>query len=80
MSKVINTESFIKKSKEIHGDKYDYSKVKYKKSIEHVIIVCKIHGNFYQSPNSHLNGGGCKKCASSRITSNTENFIKKSIN
>ena len=29
MSKKLTTEQFIEKAKSVHGDKYDYSKVKY---------------------------------------------------
>jgi hypothetical protein len=62
MSKKITTEEFIERAKEIHGDRYDYSKVIYVKSIENVIITCPIHGDFEQSPNSHLCRHGCRKC------------------
>lgn len=39
MSKPINIEEFIKRSKSSHGDKYDYSKVIYKSQYEPVIIT-----------------------------------------
>ena len=58
-----NKNDFIKKAKEIHGDKYDYSKVEYIKANEKVVIICKEHGEFQQTPNSHLYGAGCKKCS-----------------
>jgi hypothetical protein len=54
---------FIKQAKEIHGDTYYYSKVDYTKSNEKVIIICKEHGEFLQSPDGHLTGSGCSKCA-----------------
>ena len=57
-----NKEEFIQKSKSIHGDKYDYSKVEYKGNKTPVIIVCKIHGEFLQKPNGHLDGDGCIRC------------------
>lgn len=57
-----NTEEFIYKSKKVHGDKYDYSKVNYKKSNKKVEIVCLKHGSFFQKPNGHLDGKGCIKC------------------
>lgn len=63
-----NTEEFISKAKKKHGDKYDYSKVKYVSAKENVIITCKIHGDFMQTPNSHLSGRGCNKCSSQRFT------------
>ena len=72
------TEQFIEESIQIHGDKYDYSKVEYKYAREKVIIICKEHGEFLQTPNSHLSKeSGCIKCAGS-YKSNTEEFVKKS--
>jgi hypothetical protein len=41
---------------------YDYSKVEYKSAREKIIISCKTHDNFLQTPNDHLNGCGCQKC------------------
>lgn len=58
-----DTESFIKRAKEIHGDKYDYSKVDYKTAAKKVTIICPTHGEFQQTPNSHLSGQGCPSCA-----------------
>jgi len=57
------TSQFIAKAKSIHGDKYDYSKVKYEKSSIKVCITCPKHGEFWQTPNSHLRGNGCLKCS-----------------
>ena len=58
-----NTEDFIAKAMEVHGDKYDYSKVKYKKANEKVTIICRKHNyEFEQTPNSHLGGCGCPIC------------------
>lgn len=59
-----NTEDFIAKAREVHGDKYDYSKVKYKKANEKVTIICRKHNyEFEQTPNSHLGGCGCPICS-----------------
>lgn len=57
------TESFIKKALDIHGLKYEYSKIKYKNSQTKIAIICPEHGDFKQKPNSHLNGRGCPSCA-----------------
>jgi very-short-patch-repair endonuclease len=73
-----NTEEFIEKSVIKHGDKYDYSKVDYEDSSKKVHIICKIHGEFKQKPNSHLNGTGCPVCAGT-MKSNTDEFIEKSM-
>lgn len=56
-------EKFIEKAKEIHGDKYNYSKVEYKNNKTKVCIICPKHGEFWQVPSSHLNGNGCPICA-----------------
>ena len=84
MSKKITTELFIKSAKEVHSDKYIYSKTKYVKSREKVIITCPKHGDFLQTPNSHLNGTGCPKCKDENIGNRcrltTEEFISKSKN
>src|SRR6056300_1090867 len=60
------TTEFINKAKEVHGDLYDYSKVDYKKAIEKVIIICKIHGEYLQQPSNHLRGNGCTVCSISK--------------
>ena len=57
------TEEFIEKVKQIHGDKYDYSMVEYIRANEKVIIICKKHGEYQQTPSSHLMGQECPRCA-----------------
>ena len=57
-----NKKSFITKSTRIHENKYDYNKVNYVRANLKVIIRCKLHGYFKQSPNSHLSGHGCPRC------------------
>nr|DAT67966.1 MAG TPA: endonuclease-like protein [Caudoviricetes sp.] len=82
----ITLEKFLEKAKLVHGDKYDYSKSKvenYKTKIE---IICPLHGSFFQTPNNHLGGKGCKECGmistlnhiQENCLSNTEDFIQKS--
>lgn len=56
--------SFIEKARNIHGDKYDYSKVEYINYTTKVCIICPEHGEFHQTPTMHLRGYGCPKCAS----------------
>ena len=64
--KKMPTEEFISKAKKIHGDKYDYSKVEYINNRTKVCIVCHKHGEFWQTPNTHLDGSGCKQCFSEK--------------
>ena len=70
-----NTESFISKAISVHGNKYDYSKVEYKNTGTKVILICKEHGEFLQTPNEHLVGSGCIDCAGLRKKT-TEEFIE----
>ena len=74
--KCSSKEAFIKKAREKHGDKYDYSKVDYVNNVTKVCIICSEHGEFWQKPNGHLNGKGCQKC-SGNYSLTTEEFIKK---
>jgi Zn ribbon nucleic-acid-binding protein len=55
-------ETFIEKARKVHGDKYDYSKVKYVNGKTKVTIICPEHGEFEQMPSSHIKGHGCVKC------------------
>ena len=75
------TEEWIASARKLHGDKYDYSKVKYVSSATKVCIICPEHGEFQQLPSQHLSGNGCPKCANEatgeRCRSSKEEFIKK---
>ena len=53
---------FISKSTQLHGSKYDYSKVEYVNNHTKVTIICPEHGEFSMSPDSHSQGRGCQKC------------------
>ena len=55
---------FIKEATAIHGNKYDYSKIKYVYSDEKLHIICKKHNfEFFKKPNLHLKGSGCPICS-----------------
>lgn len=60
--KKITTNLFIKNAILKHGSKYDYSKVNYQTAKIKIEIICKKHGSFWQTPNNHLSGFGCKSC------------------
>ena len=70
------TKEFIKKAKQVHKNKYDYSKVRYINAKTKAIIICKKHGRFLQTPNSHLCGQKCPRCNKTHKLS-TDIFIKK---
>jgi len=97
----IRQKEFLRKAKEIHGDLYDYSKVDYINStsdipppegrgftdlVGKILIICKKHGNFLQTPGNHVyNGRGCPDCGvekaikvgSANPACSTDLFIKK---
>lgn len=58
----VKNQWYIGRFKQVHGSKYDYSKTVYTTSKTEVIILCKEHGEFLQTPNHHLQGTGCPKC------------------
>jgi hypothetical protein len=76
-NKCTDTEDFIKRAKKIHGDKYDYSFVKYENVTKKVKIICQKHGIFLQSPSSHLRGFGCQICKSSKGEEKISKILKK---
>lgn len=72
------TEEFIAKSIQIHSNKYDYSKVKYKGNKIKVCIICPEHGEFWQLPCNHLQSKGCPKCIG-RMVKCYDDFIMECI-
>ena len=77
--KKLTTDEFIRRAKDIHGNKYDYSKSVYVNAVTKVCVICPEHGEFWQLPNNHLKGCGCPKCSNNdRISSNEYiNKLKK---
>ena len=67
LKNTLTQQDFLKSAIKIHSNKYDYSLVEYKNSKSKVKIICKIHGIFEQTPNSHVSQKqGCPKCKSSK--------------
>lgn len=62
--KKVPLEEFVSRSRLVHGDKYDYSKVRYNSINDKVVIVCPLHGDFSMSADKHsASGQGCRRCA-----------------
>lgn len=57
----LSYEQVITNFKAHHGDLYDYSLVEYVNQITDVLIICRKHGTFSQTPNTHYRSG-CPKC------------------
>ena len=71
------TNDFINKAKLIHGDKYNYSLTNYINSQTKVKIICQIHGEFEQIPNTHLSGAGCIKCFHNNVRKSVYDIINE---
>lgn len=78
-NKVNNLEDFVKKSSELHNDRYVYDSVNYINSKSKVKIFCKsCNVYFYQSVSSHLSGSGCPKCKRSKGELRIEKYLNQS--
>lgn len=72
-----STAEFITKAKRVHGDRYDYSKVVYSTAKTKIIITCWEHGDFEQTPDTHINKHcGCRYCAKN-VQITKEKFVER---
>lgn len=77
-------EDFIKRSKAIHGDKYDYSLVEYTTARKDVKIICNTHKTiFEQKADIHVHGKGCPLCRNDKLaaerSADKEHFVKRAV-
>lgn len=74
-SKPYTNEEWINLAIKKHGNTYDYKNVIYKTQKDKVMITCKIHGNFFQSPKDHLQGCGCPLCKESHLEKSIRSIL-----
>lgn len=58
-------DDFIKLARKLHGSRYDYSKTRYVRLNDTIVIGCPVHGDFEQVASNHTNASilsGCPKC------------------
>ncbi len=75
--KYMDTEYFKIVSNQKHNNYYNYNQTNFISAKKQVIITCPIHGDFKQTPDSHLRGCGCFKCKGS-VKKTTDDFILES--
>ena len=75
--KWLTQNQIIERFKNVHGDTYDYSKVKYTGINNKLCIICKKHGEFFQDAHTHLKGSGCPKCKNSKLENIIQKLLKK---
>lgn len=68
ISQIKTKETFIAEAKKIHGDKYIYTNLEYKGATVDACFICPKHGEFWQTPQNHLKGHGCKKCMGEKLS------------
>lgn len=77
--KPITFDDIFIRSKECHGNKYQY--LNNQIINDHIVITCNIHGDFKQRYHDHIRGHGCAACAfeknanDKRLT--TDQFIER---
>jgi len=60
---------FEKRARNVHGDEYSYKHSIYTGMEAKVMIGCNSCGTeFYQTPNNHLKGCGCPRCAKGSVS------------
>lgn len=78
-------ETFLQQAQEIHGNKYNYSKVDWRNTYTKITIICPIHGEFTQVPQNHIRlKCGCRKCGRAIVSKkatkyNTQYFIENAM-
>ena len=71
-------DEFIRKEKEVHGDKYEVIRESFVATAKPVKFRCKKCGNiFVQNGSMHLAGNGCNICNHPHVKLTTEEFKEK---
>lgn len=63
MDRRMTHERFVERARDVHNDRYDYSRVSIVNGHTKVEIICPTHGSFFQTPTNHIdNKNGCPQC------------------
>lgn len=71
-----STKDILNRVKEIHGNRYDYSKIDYKGMFYPIEVICKEHGSFFIITKDHISGNGCPKCNMSNLEEKVDTYLK----
>lgn len=71
-------ETFVEQANFAHNNKYSYDNFVYVNTMTAGLITCKLHGDFKQAPNSHLNKQGCPICGKNSLIKTKEEFVAQS--
>lgn len=67
-ARLLTEQEFIEKCKKRHGDRFDYTQTLYTGYAKPITVICRIHGQFTQIAEVHLNRHGCPYCSGKRLT------------
>ena len=71
-------EEFLKNARSVHGEKYDYSQVKWNKVTDKITIICPEHGPFEQAAINHYWAKqGCPKCGLKKLGANKRHSLEE---
>ena len=76
LTHIVSYDEFVKRSRLIHNEKYNYPDTNYLGNDVPIGIECSIHGIFKQQPKSHWDGNGCPQCFYIKYAKTTEQFIE----
>jgi|SRR5271166_1216048 len=85
MTNIISFNEFVARARVIHKNKYDYFEQDFINMTTKTKISCKIksHGEFWQTPDGHTQGRGCRKCGYDSVklkkSKSLELFIEQAI-
>lgn len=75
--RMLNTKEFIEKSKQIHGNRFEYLE-EYDSATDKIKIRCNdCDREFYQKAANHLQGAGCPLCMRSKGEKRIEDTLNK---
>lgn len=69
---------FVEKAEKVHGNNYEYPD-EYVSAKTKMKMLCRIHGEFLQTPDSHLQGSGCAFCKKNKggVRYSTEQMVQR---
>ena len=73
---MLTQQDFLTRAMSSHGDTYIYTDSVYKNTKTPVVIICKSHGRFMQTPENHFRGRGCLACSYERASWKEGDWIK----
>lgn len=71
----VKNQWYVQKCIKTHGDTYDYSKLVFTGANGKVIVTCKLHGDFTQRLDQHIQGQKCPECIRLQKTKTKEEQI-----